>query len=311
VERRPSPAVDGARGRAPLRLRVHLGLFSVAFLFSLNYIISKIGMRAFAPLSFAYLRVTGAAIVLNILVPPRRFSRRDFFLVAGLSVLGVLLNQTLFLAGLALTSAHVASIVMTTVPVFALAIAIAIGLERPTVAKIAGIALAFAGALLVVGVEGIRGLTDAFAGTLLILGNCCAYAFYLVLSKPVVERLSPARVIAAMFAIGVVLMLPVSLPSLMREPWHSIPRGAWMSLAAVIAGPTVLAYLINAWTLRHADSSLVAAYIYVQPVLTTILAWLILHETVGPVVGIAALMIFAGVALASRRPNTPARAPVT
>ncbi len=306
--RLPSPRFAG---RGVSNARVHLALFTVAFLFSANYVVSKIGMHSFAPMSFAFLRVLGSAIVLNAIVPPRGFTRRDFAFVAGLSVLGVFLNQSLFLAGLSLTSAHVASIVMTTTPVFALVVAIVIGLERPSAAKIGGIALALAGALLVVGIEGMRGLTEAMTGTLLILGNCTAYAAYLVVSKPVVERLSPARVISAMFGIGVVLMLPISVSSLVREPWHAIPRAAWVSLLLVIAGPTVIAYLVNAWTLRHAESSVVAAYIYVQPVLTTIMAWLILHETIRPVVALAGLMIFAGVALAGRRPNTEPATPVT
>ena len=49
----------------PSPLKVHGALFAVAALFSLNYIISKFGMRAISPLSFAYLRVLGSAIVLN------------------------------------------------------------------------------------------------------------------------------------------------------------------------------------------------------------------------------------------------------
>ncbi|HSP36030.1 MAG TPA: DMT family transporter [Thermoanaerobaculia bacterium] len=293
------------------RARVHLALFTVAFLFSANYVVSKIGMHSFAPLSFAFLRVLGAAVLLNILVPPRGFTRRDLLFIAGLSVLGVLLNQSMFLAGLALTSAHIAAIVMTTTPVFALIVAILLGLERATATKIAGIALAFAGALVVVGFEGMRGLTGSLAGTLLILGNCCAYATYLVVSKPLLERLAPARVMSAMFAFGIPLMLPMALPSLLREPWPSIPRAAWLSLALVILGPTVIAYLLNAWTLRHAESSVVAAYIYVQPVLTAVMAWLILGETIRPVVALAALMIIAGVAVAGRTPNSERATPVT
>jgi hypothetical protein len=47
--------------RSEDRLKVHGALFTVAALFSLNYIISKFGMRAFSPLSFAWLRVPIAA----------------------------------------------------------------------------------------------------------------------------------------------------------------------------------------------------------------------------------------------------------
>jgi drug/metabolite transporter (DMT)-like permease len=59
--------------------------------------------------------------------------------------------------------------------------------------------------------------------------------------------------------------------------------------------------VLNAWALRHADSSLVAVYTYVQPVLTTLLAALILEEEIHGVVAVAAILIFTGVSLASRR----------
>ncbi len=286
--------------KSAARPAVHAALFTVAFLFSVNYIVSKLGMRSFAPLTFAFLRVAGSAVVLNLIVPPRGFSRRDWLVIAGLSILAIVLNQSMFLAGLALSNAHVAAILITTVPVFALIVAILLGLERATATKIGGIALACAGALLVVGGEGIGGLTNALAGTLLLLGTCIAYALYLVLSKPVMERLPPARVISLMFAIGTVLLLPLSLRSMLHERWRDYPAGAWFALVFVIAGPTVIAYLLNAWTLRHAESSFVAAYTYLQPVLTTIMAWAFLHETIRPVIALAAGMILAGVALAGR-----------
>lgn len=287
----------------PSRFRIHLALFTVAALFSINYIISKLSMRSFAPLSFAFLRVAGAAIALNIAVPPRGFARRDSWQIAGFAVLAVFLNQTMFLAGLALSSAHVAAILITTIPIFALAAALVLRLERATVAKVGGIALALTGALLVIGRENVQGLTGAMAGTLLIIGNCMVYAIYLVVSKPMMSRLPPARVIARMFAIGAMLIFPVALPSLLREEWRSIPRSAWIGLLLVIAGPTVAAYLINAWTLRHAESSFVAAYTYVQPVLTTVLAWVFLGEEIRAIVVVAGAMILAGVALAGRAPG--------
>ena len=275
-------------------------MFAVAALFSINYIISKVAMHSFAPLSFAWLRVAGAAIVLNVVVPGRGFTRADSWKIAGFAILGVVLNQTMFLAGLSLTSAHVASILITTIPIFTLIVAIVLGLERTTVTKVAGIALALTGALLVVSGEGMAGLTDAMAGTLLIIGNCMAYAIYLVVSKPVVSRLSPARVISRMFAVGAVLMLPIALPSLLREDFQAIPQSAWVGLGLVIAGPTVGAYLISAWALKYAESSLVAVYSYVQPVLTTLLAWAFLGERIREIVAVAGLMIFAGVGLAGR-----------
>ena len=62
---------------------------------SLTFLISKLGMHAFSPLVFGYLRVLGAAIVLNALLPRSRepWSRGDWARVTGYSVLGVVINQ--------------------------------------------------------------------------------------------------------------------------------------------------------------------------------------------------------------------------
>ncbi|HEY2090415.1 MAG TPA: DMT family transporter [Thermoanaerobaculia bacterium] len=278
-------------------------MLSVAALFSANYIISKLGMRAFNPLVFAYLRVLGAAIVLNLLVPRSGplFSREDRKLVVVFSLLGVVLNQTLFLTGLSFTTAHVAAILITTIPVMTLGVAMIAGRERATPMKVGGIVLAGAGALLVVGGEGAFGSMQALIGAALITGNCLAYALYLVISKPAMARLSPLLTTARMFLYATVMMLPVAAVPLARESWTSIPRGAWLALLLVIAGPTVAAYWINAWTLRYAEASTVAAYVYVQPVLTAILATIFLGEQIRAIAIVAAAMIFMGVAMTSRK----------
>jgi drug/metabolite transporter (DMT)-like permease len=284
-------------------LRVHGALTAVAILFSSNYIISKWAMNAFSPMSFAYLRVLGAAIVLSAIGRNAGEGagaplRGDVGRITLYSILGVVLNQSLFLAGLSLTSAHVAAILITSVPLFALAAAMVLGHERGTPAKIGGIALAAIGALLVVGAEGFAGALRSLIGDLLILANSLCFALYLVLSKPMMSRISARQIITWMFGIASVLMLPIAAASLAQESWRAIPVSAWIALAAVIAGPTVAAYLLNAWALAHADSSLVAAYTYLQPVIATVLAAIFLGERIRAVAIVAGVLIVAGVYLA-------------
>jgi len=276
---------------------------SVAVLFSLNYIISKFGLHSFNPLTFAWLRVVGAAIILNLILRERNaapLEPGDGRRLAGFAILGVVINQSLFLAGLAFTSAHVAAILITTIPVFALGAAITMGRERATAAKIGGIALAAAGAIVVVGGEGFSGTTKSLIGDLLIVGNSLSYALYLVASKPAMARLSARRVIARMFAVASVVMLPIAAWPMMHEQWSAIPGRAWVALGLVIAGPTVAAYLMNAWALKHADSSVVAAYTYLQPVFTVFLAAIFLHERIRSIAILAAVMIFGGVYISGR-----------
>lgn len=283
------------------RLKVHGAMFTVALLFTSNYIISKVGMRELSPLSFAWLRVAGSAVVLWGVARgetlPREYSRR----IAFFAVLGVVINQTMFLSGLAFTTVQVAAILITSIPVFAVGTAVAMGRERASPSRIGGIALAATGALLVVGGEGFQGTGRSLIGAVMILANCFAYALYLVLSKPVMAHLSARAVVARMFAIGTVLMLPIAAVPLAREKWASISPAAWLALALVILGPTVAAYLMQAWALRHAESSVVASYVYVQPVLATILGAVFLGEHIRPLIVVPAVMIFTGVWLTSRK----------
>ena len=258
-------------------------------------------MGLITPITFAWLRVAGAAIVLNLLprehTPLTRADERQLVLYA---LLAVAINQTLFLGGLSLTSAHLAAIIIGTIPLFTLGAAIAIGRERATAAKLVGIALAAAGAFLVVGVEGFEGSRRSLAGTLMLLGNSFSYALYLVLSKPMMARVSARRALARMFAWATLLLVPVAIVPMLREPWATIPPRAWLGLLFVIALPTIGAYLLNAWALARADSSIVAAYTYVQPVLTALLAAIFLGERIGIAAVAAAAMIFTGLWLASR-----------
>lgn len=286
----------------PSRFRLHLALFSVALLFSLNYLISKLGMRELAPLSFAWLRVAGSAVILHFVARAEGAvlgpeDRRPMLLF---SLLAVVINQSMFLGGLSLTTVQVAAILITTIPVFALGAAILLGREHATATKTGGIALACAGALLVVGGESVGTSWKSFAGAAMIVVNCLSYATYLVVSKPTMGRLSARTVVARMFRYGTILLLPISAWSLFHEDWGAIPARAWLALALVIAGPTVAAYLLNAWALRYAESSVVAAYTYLQPVLATLLGAIFLGERIRPTVIIAGIMIFGGVALAGR-----------
>jgi drug/metabolite transporter (DMT)-like permease len=273
----------------------------VALLFSTNYLISKVAMREIAPLSFAWLRVAGSAIVLWVVARKEPLPRGEGGRLALLAVTGVVLNQALFLTGLSFTTVAVAAILITTIPVFALGAAILAGQERASIRHVTGIALAGAGALLVVGGQSVSGSWRSVAGAVMIVVNCLSYAIYLVISKPVVGSLSARAVVARMFALGTFLMLPISAASLGSQAWGAITPRAWASLALVIAGPTVAAYLINAWTLRFADSSIVAAYTYVQPVLASILGAVFLGERIEPIVFPAAALIFSSVWLASRK----------
>jgi drug/metabolite transporter (DMT)-like permease len=79
------------------------------------------------------------------------------------------------------------------------------------------------------------------------------------------------------------------------------PR-AWTYLAYIVAVPTIVAYLSNAWALGRSTATLVTVYIYVQPLITAFLAWVQLGQHVTTKTAGAAVLIVIGVWIVATRP---------
>jgi drug/metabolite transporter (DMT)-like permease len=76
---------------------------------------------------------------------------------------------------------------------------------------------------------------------------------------------------------------------------------AWIWLAFVVVFPTAGAYLLNNWALARADASVVALFIYLQPLIAALLAMARLGERPSPATWAGGVLVFAAVFLALRR----------
>ncbi len=290
-------------GRAPAGRpwEIHAALAGAQVGFALFPILGKLVLAWIPPLPFAALRVAAAAAVLEVVrrVPAREAIRRaDVPRLVLYGLLGVSFNQILFIMGLSLTSAIHTTILTATIPVFTVAAAVALKRERLTIPAIAGIALAAAGALVLLNAQRMPWGSPSLSGDLLLLANCTSYSLYLVLSRTLLARYRVATFTAAVFRYGAVLICLVALPGLLRLEPRRIPSSAWASLFGVVVLCTVLPYLLNSWALARTDASRVAFYVFLQPLMSTILAILVLGEVLTLRVVGASLLIFAGLAAA-------------
>jgi len=285
---------------------VHTALFTVAVLFSLNYLFGKIALRGFHPLALAWLRVCGSAALLTgfAFLQQRRWplsvvsEKRALILY---SLLGVVFNQLLFISGLSLTTAHEAAILITTIPVFTLVVAIWVKAEQASLRRLLGIAIAASGALAIVGFQGIAGTRSSVIGDILVLMNCSSFGTYLVVSRPMMARYAASIVIAGIFLLAVPLMLPFCIVALLHQNWQAVSSASWMALGGMILGPTVIAYQLNGWALARAESSTVAVYTYLQPFIASLLAAAVLRERIERSTLLSGTIICAGVAIATWR----------
>jgi drug/metabolite transporter (DMT)-like permease len=112
-----------------------------------------------------------------------------------------------------------------------------------------------------------------------------------------------------LLAFGSLGMLGLGLPTALRFEFSSVSAQAWGMAAFVIIFPTALAYLLNYWALARADSSLVAFYIYLQPLVATGLSVWLLGEKIAATTIMGTLLIFAAVYMALSGPRSARPSP--
>ena len=283
----------------------HLALIAVQILFGTWPIFGKIVLRSMSPSSLTACRLTGAALAFALLqrklTPLFKMPARDILLVALCSVTGVVGNQFLYVKGLSLTTVINATLLSTTIPVFALFVSILFRYDQLSLRRLIGITLAAGGVVYLVNPMHANLSVQTTAGNLLLVTNSLLYAMYIVISKTLFERYGALNVITWIFLVGSLVTVPVGIYSLQQENLGAIGAGAWLTIAFIIIFPTVGAYYLNAWALTKVPPSTVAIYIYLQPLIAFGFAPLFLGEQWNYRTIIAALLIFAGVAVVTKR----------
>lgn len=277
---------------------VIVALVVVQVLFATLPIAAKIALRELSSPAIALIRVTVAAAIFYVIqravINEKIASRRDYFRLAGYSVLGVSVNQLLYITALEMTTATAAQMLIAGGPAITLLVAIVTSREKATPAKWLAIGLASLGALALVG-SGAGG--SRMLGNILILINMVAYSIYLVSARDLLQRYHPLTVITWIFIFGVIGLIPFGVQPVMNE-FHATSLTTRLAVVWIIIFPTVIAYYLNMWALTVVESSLVSTFVYLQPVMTVAMAMPILGERPSVRMIPAAVLIFAGVAVA-------------
>lgn len=292
---------------------VHLALLSVSLIYAATFSIAKEVMPAYVdPFAFILLRVGTAALLFWIIhgllfkgfKPEKKDLRR--FVICG--IFGVGANMLLFFKGLSETTPINGAILMTSTPVFVVILSAIMGIEKLTPRRSIGIVLACLGAALLISGFTLKGATQGIsfsmqtiAGDVMVMLNAIIYSFYLVYAQPLLVKYHPITVSKYTFFTGLVLVMPFGAPPLKEVAWAEMPLAIYWDIAFVVLAASFLTYLLNAWALRHATPGLVGSYIYLQPVLATMIAILWGKDQLSLEKILFILCIFSGVYLVNRK----------
>ncbi len=291
---------------APSVAQAALALLSVQLVMGVWPVVGVLVLRHLSPQVLVGARILLAGPLLLLLTRPWRagMTGREIAQCAGLGLIGVILNQTLFVEGLARSTPINSAVLGCLIPAWTLLVAAALGHEKLERTKTLGVAVAMAGALLLIGAERLDLGAQRSLGNLLMVANGLMYSTYLVLSRPLIARYGARPVVGWTFGLSTPLILPYAGGALVHTAWLQQPSEVGLGLAYIVLGATVVGYLLSGWAMLVLPASTAAAFTYVQPLITGVVAGGLLGERPGWQVAAAAALIFAGVGVLTWGPRS-------
>ncbi len=281
----------------------------VSLLYGINYSVLKVIIPEYVgAFGFIVFRVTiasGIFWMFYFFVREKIDWKNDGWRLVLCAATGIAINQLLFYKGISYTSAVNGSIIMTLTPVLVLIWAAILTGEKITRRKILGIAIGLIGALLIIYQPNSLKSSGDWRGDILVFINGTSYACYLVIVKPLMKKYKPMTVVTWIFTIAIVIVIPVGIHEAIVVQFNQLPSKIWYGTFYAIIGVTVIVYFLNVWTLVKVDSSVVGAFIYLQPIFATLTAILFFEEVFLLKHLLAAVFVFWGVWLVTKKSAEP------
>ncbi|MEU1627977.1 EamA family transporter [Streptomyces sp. NPDC020096] len=304
-----SAAVSGttAAGAAPRRRAVdwRVRFLALALIWGFSFLFIKVGTEAFAPLQVTLGRmVFGTAVLVAVLAVKRERLPRTRRVWGHLAVAAFLLNAlpfSLFAYAELTIPSTLAGICNATTPLFSMLLSVvALSEDRPTRRRFAGVGLGFLGVLTVLGAwQGFSGQDPL--GTALALIASISYAVGWIYVRRTLGNTgeSSLSLSAGQLALGT-LQLAVVTPLFTSLP-ASFPIASVLSVVALGALGTGLAFLVQYGLVQEAGPTIATMVTYLVPVVATTAGVFLLGEHLSWNEPVGAVIIILGAALTQTR----------
>ena len=214
----------------------------------------------------------------------------------------MVLNQCCYTLGLSLTSPINASIVTTSMPIFAMLLAALILREPITGKKALGVLMGCSGALILIltSAAHISDKVGDLRGDLLCLFAQFSFALYLSLFNPLIRRYSVFTINKWMFLWATCLVLPFTFSHTWQTLNSSLSTTTWLEAAYVVVVGTFFCYILTMIGQKTLRPTVVSVYNYVQPIVSVLVSVLMGLGVLKVSHAIAVVLVFAGVRLVTK-----------
>lgn len=284
----------------------YLALVIAHLIWGANFVVAKITLEQFPPMSLAFLRFGLACLFLAPFVwaqiEKTKIRASDLPKLIATGILIITLNITFFFEGISRTSAINASVLTLIIPMFSVLIGWLFLKEKIYLINLGGISLGLLGALIIVGIPQIISGTYSpisVIGNLLIIAASVVFVIGAMLSQNLLKRYSTLTVTAIAFLVGTITFFAPALREYLQNPaWvQSVTFIGILGLIYMTTLSSISAYFLFEWGLSKTDIVKADLFQYIEPFIASLLAVSLLGERLSASFLIGAVLILIGVFL--------------
>lgn len=295
-------------------LWVHAAMLATVAIWGSNVVALKHLIEQVGTLNAMLIQIYLASIFFVGYVAYRRgslpkLSRSEWYVVLVIGCFGVGTNQLFVTLGTGYLSAAVASLLLTSTPIYMALLSRIFLKESLPLQKILGIVIAFTGFLVVLmfGSAEAKFSVDNLLGVLLISLAPLSFTISTLVSRSMMQVQDAKIITAYSVLVAGILMLPLLIMNIDLVPrMMEFGRVSWLASLSSSMLAMVVAYSLWYRGLRSLHPSQIAIYVYLMPFFGVIAAWLLRGETITMFLLLGGCIILAGVIVTNRSRQAPA-----
>ncbi|WP_263703817.1 DMT family transporter [Bacillus thuringiensis] len=265
------------------------------------YVVSKYVLDFIPPLTLVWLRFIIAFVVLYMILKIAEkkqkktvtIHKKDWFLFAWIGFIGYFISITCQFIGTKLSDAHTGSLVTSATPAFMVIFAAIILKEKLTARRLLSTIIATIGVIIVIGWDIEIG--SYFIGTIILVGAAITWALLSIYVKIASARFSSLVITTYAIFFSLFFITPFMIWEFQSKPIEHM--NLYVVLGVLYLGIVSTAGAFFLWNkgLDLMDASIGSLFFFFQPIVGSLLGWLLLNETLNSNFFIGGILIICSV----------------
>ncbi|MEC0035753.1 DMT family transporter [Bacillus cereus] len=265
------------------------------------YVVSKYVLDFIPPLTLVWLRFIIAFVVLyGILKPAEKkqkkkvtIRKKDWLLFAWIGFIGYFISITCQFIGTKLSDAHTGSLVTSATPAFMVIFAALILKEKLSARRLLSTILATIGVIIVIGWDIEIG--SYFIGTIILVGAAITWALLSIYVKIASIQFSSLVITTYAIFFSLFFITPFMIWELQTSSIGTV--NTYVIFGVLYLGIVSTAGAFFLWNkgLELIDASIGSLFFFLQPIVGSLLGWLLLNETLNSNFFIGGILIICSV----------------